>query len=298
MNRARAASFSPPRVRGKVRRLGIILGDQLDRRALLLEQIDKKADAILMMEVIEESQHVISHKQRIALFLSAMRHFALDLKEAGFRVHYVSLSDNLGHAFPDVLASCTRKFACNEWLVTEPGEWRVLRQLEEAARASDTSLTILDDHHFLSDRAHFAQWMKNRKQPVMEHFYRAERKRLDILMQEDGTPEAGQWNFDKDNRQTFKTKPDTRKPYTPRNDEITREVIACVADEFADHPGELDGFRWAVTRDQALRVLDDFIDHRLPDFGTFQDAMWEDEPFLNHSLLSPAINLKLLHPRE
>jgi deoxyribodipyrimidine photolyase-related protein len=80
-------------------------------------------------------------------------------------------------------------------------------------------------------------------------------------------------------------------------DAITRDVIALVDKEFADHPGDLTTFDWPVTPEQAKRALDDFIQHRLPEFGTYQDAMWTREPWLYHSRLSAAMNLKLLNPR-
>ena len=81
-------------------------------------------------------------------------------------------------------------------------------------------------------------------------------------------------------------------------DAITLEVFAAVERRFADHPGSLDSFAWPVTRPQALDALHRFIDERLAAFGPFQDALWSNEPFLWHSLLSTSLNLKLLDPRE
>jgi deoxyribodipyrimidine photolyase-related protein len=81
-------------------------------------------------------------------------------------------------------------------------------------------------------------------------------------------------------------------------DVLTREVIALVEARFATHPGRLDGFAWPVTREQALVALQRFVSERLPLFGRYQDAMWPDDPWLYHSHLSAALNLKLLNPRE
>jgi deoxyribodipyrimidine photolyase-related protein len=81
-------------------------------------------------------------------------------------------------------------------------------------------------------------------------------------------------------------------------DGITRDVIAMVKRRFGSHPGEVEAFDWPVTRSAALRALDSFIEGRLPWFGLYQDAMWREQPWLFHSHLSAALNLRLLDPRE
>jgi deoxyribodipyrimidine photolyase-related protein len=125
------------------------------------------------------------------------------------------------------------------------------------------------------------------------------RRETGVLM--DGNqPEGGKWNYDPENRQSFgRTGP--RGVPAPRRfppDRITREVLALVNDRFSDHPGGVDEFDWPVTPQDAGRALDDFIRNRLPEFGAYQDAMWSGEPYLYHSRLSAALNLKLLDPRD
>jgi deoxyribodipyrimidine photolyase-related protein len=123
-----------------------------------------------------------------------------------------------------------------------------------------------------------------------------------VLMQADdaGEPEGGQWNFDEDNRKSFsKTGPqDLPLPLRYPADDITLQVIADLAKHLPDQPGKSEAFAWPVTRAQGLQALDDFILHRLSKFGPTQDAMWTNEPFLFHSLLSVALNLKLISPKE
>jgi deoxyribodipyrimidine photolyase-related protein len=292
-------SFPDLKADGPVARLALVLGDQLDAKAKALTELDRQADAVVMFEVASESMHVTSHKQRTALFLSAMRHFALELHEVGFRVHYLTLDDSDNtQSLGSELQRAIQNLKPERVTCTQPGEWRVLEELQSAAEQSHMELEILPDEHFLTSRDAFSDWMKGRKQPVMEHFYRMQRRELNLLIQSDGNPVGGEWNFDQDNRSPLSDRPKTRKPYQPRIDAITREVLTLVEDQFPDHPGSLESFRWPVTRAQAQRVLKDFIEHRLATFGPYQDAMWIDQPFLYHSLLSPALNLKLLNPRE
>jgi deoxyribodipyrimidine photolyase-related protein len=134
----------------------------------------------------------------------------------------------------------------------------------------------------------------------MEHFYRHMRQSRGILMEPDGRPAGGTWNFDKANRKPFGREGPGTVPPLPRfePDAVTQGALADVAAQFPDNPGRLDDFAWPVTREQALGALEDFIAHRLAAFGPFQDAMWTGEPFLNHSVLSAVLNLKLLDPRE
>ncbi len=291
--------FPVLRVAGPVRRLLLVLGDQLDPQVGASTPFDKAHDAMAMFEVAEESLHVPSHKQRTALFLAAMRHFALDLHREGYRVHYVTLDDPENtQAFGSELRRAIRALRPALVLCTHPGEWRAKQDIERAAKQAGAPLEVLPDAHFLTSAAEFADWMAGRKQPVMEHFYRRQRRRRGILVEPDGAPVGGKWNYDQQNRGSFRRPPQVPPPYSPRTDAITREVLTLVERRFARNPGSLARFRWPVTRVQARKALDDFIQERLPHFGTFQDAMWSGQPFLYHSLLSAALNLKLLNPRE
>lgn len=290
-----------PGLRGgaPVRRLALVFGDQLDPDVRALTDLDKAHDAVAMFEVSGESTHVPSHKQRTALFLAAMRHFALDLHRDGYRVHYVELdAPENSQALGSELQRTIRVLKPEIIVCTHPGEWRVKQEIESAARQAGTPLEILPDEHFLTSTEQFGQWIAGRSQPVMEHFYRWQRRRLNILLELDGKPVGGEWNYDRRNREHFREPPRVPPPYAPRTDAITQEVLNLVEQRFGGNPGSLADFRWPVTRVQARTALDDFIQNRLPHFGVYQDALWSGEPFLYHSLLSAALNLKLINPRE
>ncbi len=282
----------------RARRLCLVLGDQLDADAPLLGDLDPARDVVVMIETAAEARHVWSHRHRIALCLAAMRHFADALVAAGFAVHYVELADDC----PDLaagLAAAIARYRPDEVVLTEAGEWRVEAALRQACSDHGVGLRLLPDTHFHITREEFATFAAGRKRLRMEDFYRAQRRRFGVLMDGD-QPAGGRWNFDADNREPLpRDGPGTlpRPPAFPP-DATTAEVLAEVAERFANHPGELDGFDWPVTADDAALALERFIDDRLAGFGRHQDAMWRGEPFLWHSLLSPALNLKLLDPRR
>jgi deoxyribodipyrimidine photolyase-related protein len=308
-----------------VRRLVIVLGDQLDLDASGFDDFDPRLDAVWMAEVAEESTHVWSSKPRIALFLAAMRHFAQALRATGRRVLYTKLDDegNRGTLAAELEAAIT--YWKPEGLVmTAPGDWRVLAALREVAAQARITLDVREDRHFFCTVRDFAAHARERKSLRMEYFYREQRQRHRILIEDGkpvrrravpksdqpprgaasaaslGAPVGGQWNFDADNREAFsKEGPrDVPAPARFEPDAITREVIALVERRFADHPGSLASFAWPLTRSDALSALHTFIAHRLPSFGRWQDAMWPGQPWLWHSHLSAALNLKLLSPRE
>ncbi|MBC2604214.1 cryptochrome/photolyase family protein [Puniceicoccus vermicola] len=285
----------------KIRQLVVVLGDQLDSRASWRHDFDSEQDALWMAEVAAESRYVWSHKQRIALFLSAMRHFAREREEEGLNLFYTTLEETDPR---NTLGSLLEKFLKDHDVgvvkMVLPGEWRVLDLLRKAVDRSGVDLEILPDHHFFSSPEDFEEWAAGRKQLRMEYFYRELRKKESVLMTQDGDPLQGRWNFDEENRESFgKEGPtDVPKPYQPRQDDITREVFALVEERFGDHPGSLEDFSWPVTEAEAGRALEDFIEHRLESFGNVQDAMWTGEPFLFHSRISSALNLKLLDPRR
>ena len=184
-------------------------------------------------------------------------------------------------------------------IVVEPGEWKVREEIAATAEAAGVPLEIRPDRHFLCAAAEFAAHAKARKQLRMEFFYREMRQKTGVLM--DGAePAGGQWNYDRDNRESFGRDGPGLLP-APRRfppDATTREVLTMVAARFAKHPGELEKFAWPVTASEAREALDDFIAHRLPDFGSWEDAMWSGGPWLCHSRLSAVLNLKLLDPRH
>jgi len=284
----------------KIRNLVVVFGDQLDPDASALDGFDKERDAIWMAEVDHESKHVWSTKSRIAIFLAAMRHFRDEMRDKGYRVEYTQLDERKrtdclsGRLGIDLRAGSPEKV-----VATRPGEWRVLEGLKKTCRDEKVELEVREDRHFYTTPDDFREHAKGRKSLRMEFFYRELRKRFEVLM--DGKePIGGEWNFDRDNRETFGKEGPGDAPNGPshRPDEVTREVIDLVNERFAGHPGSLDHFHWPVTRAEARRNLKNFIGKRLPNFGSYQDAMWTREPWLYHSLISSSLNLKLLDPRE
>lgn len=253
-----------------------------------------------MAEVAGESTYVPSHKIRTALFLSAMRHFAEELRKEGYRLEYRQLDakDNDGQLEPELRKAIAR-FRPERMVVAEPGEYRIEQMLKGVAQDTGVPLEIRPDRTFFCSCQQFAAWAKQQNPLRMEFFYRAMRRQTKILMDRQ-QPAGGKWNYDAENRKSFGKSGPPLLLTTPRRfppDAITCKVIDLVKRTFPDNPGSLDHFDFPVTRQEAQEALKNFIEHRLPAFGDYQDAMWAEEPYLFHSRLSAMMNLKLLNPR-
>jgi len=292
------AAAAVPRV-AELRSLVVVLGDQLDLDAAAFDGFDPGRDCAWMAEVADESTHVVSSQARTALFLAAMRHFAIALRAAGRPLVYTALDDpaNRGSLAAQLAADLAR-LQPTQLVLTAPGEWRVLQAIRGVAAAAGVPLVLRDDRHFFGTVREFAAFARGRKLRL-ESFYREQRRLHRVLMDGD-EPAGGRWNFDTDNREPFGAGGPGAVPARCRfePDAVTREVLALVRERFGDHPGTVDGFAWPVTRAQARVALEAFVAERLPRFGPHQDAIWPGEPWLWHAHLSAALNLKLLNPRE
>ncbi len=277
--------------------LRLVMGDQLSRDISCLRGAEK-SDIILMVELWDEATSVKHHKQKIIFVFSAMRHFAESLREEGFNVDYVKLEDaGNTQSFTGEVTRAIARHQIDELYITAPSEWRVAEVVKPWPDQLAAKTFIRPDDRFICTPEEFSAWAGNRKQLRMEFFYREMRRKTGLLMQ-GVEPEGGQWNYDHDNRKKIPASITLPKRQRFEPDAITQEVITLVQRRFADHFGDAEPFGWAVTRADALKALNHFIDIYLVQFGDYQDAMKTNEDFLFHSVISPYLNFGLLTPRE
>lgn len=286
-----------------LRNLIVILGDQLSRRSAAFEGFDVAHDIVWMAEAREEIEHVWSSKLRVAVFLSAMRHFREELARRRVRVCYTEMqsdpSSDRGPSLGAILAKDAEALSPQRIVMMRPGDHRVLTQLEAVAKRMHLQVELREDRHFFGSPSAFAAWADEHPGLLQEAFYEGMRKSHGILLDSNGKPEGGRWSLDVENRKRFSDSSGS-VPRVQRHpiDSLTRSVLVMVEERFRDHPGSTANFDFPLTRRQALAHLRDFLDHRLALFGPYEDAMWSTEPVLFHSRLSLPLNLKLLTPKE
>lgn len=275
-------------------KLVLVLGDQLSDGLSALARADKTRDLVVMAEVASEAGYVRHHPKKIAFTFTAMRKFAAHLRAAGWQVAYTTLDDpeNAG-SIPAELLRRAQEQGTNSVLATEPGEWRLIEALQDMP----LDLTLLPDNRFLCSHSEFDTWAEGRKLLRMEYFYRAMRRKTGLLMDGD-TPEGGKWNYDHDNRKPASNDLFRKPPPQARGDATLEAVLDLVEARFPDNFGTLRPFHFQTDRAGALRALDHFITHALPEFGPYQDAMLEGDPYLYHAVIGLYLNAGLLGPME
>ena len=269
-----------------------ILGTQLslENAALKSCEAEKEQTPIIMIESQNYAAQQRYHQQKLVLVWSAMRHFAATLQAEGWNITYEIATD-----FITPLQTWIETHQVTELRVMDPNDRAFSNFIQQLDLGCEIS--ILSDNHFLWSKEDFQNWANNRKRILMEDFYREGRKRFNVLV-EGKKPVGGNWNFDQDNRKPPKKNLAPPDPISFTPDAMTQAVIEEVKALSFQTYGEVDHFNWGVTREEAKQVLANFIERDLPNFGTYQDAMVTGEKTMWHSLLSPYLNLGLLHPWE
>jgi len=284
------------------RTLRLILGDQLNPLHSWFDTCDAQVVYVLM-EVRSETDYVLHHAQKVLAIFAAMRDFADRLRAAGHRVRYIGLDDPSNRqSLVENLGALVAHYQAQSVQWQAPDEWRVdaaLRQwAQEWAAPRSLQTSECDSEHFLTSRDALPALFGQRKQWLMEHFYRQMRQRFDILLDAQGKPAGGQWNYDHDNRKRWPGQPAEPQDWRGQHDHsaLWDMVQACGVRTF----GQPDAaqLRWPLNREEALQHLEQFIATALPCFGDYEDAMSSRAQRLFHSLLSCALNLKMLHPLE
>jgi deoxyribodipyrimidine photolyase-related protein len=288
-----------------------VLGDQLHPDQAALAHFRPGAARVLLIESASVLAQRAYHRQKLVLVWSAMRHFARELSDSGWAVEHREADD-----FSTALEGWVQAHGITELHLMEPADRpfraRVAALLERVAQRQPLEVVWHPSNAFLWSREAFAAWAKPYRQLRMEFFYREGRRRFQVLMEPGDAakpaqaPLGGQWNYDSENRKPPPKGLQGPEPLRFPADSITEAVITKVErlDEerrragLAPLPGESRPFGWAVTRTQALEALEHFLASRLDGFGPYQDAMVSGQPTLWHALLSPYLNLGLLHPQE
>ncbi|MEL6390504.1 MAG: cryptochrome/photolyase family protein [Bacteroidota bacterium] len=228
----------------------------------------------------------------------AMRTFADELRDQGHNVHYFEIdSESNEQSFAKNITLLHQEHSYDIIQYQEPDEYRLDQLLAEELAEIGPTIEMVGSEHFYTTRSELKDMFEGKKQYLMETFYRQMRRKHDVLM-EDGQPTTGKWNYDHENRKKL---PKGHQPPEPKlfGRDVSR-IVAQLDNAGVNTIGSIDdkSFIWPKNRDEALDMLDYFVQELLPNFGAYQDALTNDYWSVYHCRLSFSINLKILSPEE
>jgi deoxyribodipyrimidine photolyase-related protein len=236
------------------------------------------------------------HRQKLLLHRLSMEAYAHQLEQSGVSVKHIQTKDSQPTTSGKLLEKHLPK-GVKVLHVVDPVDEILSRRLKRYAAERNIELRLYESPNFLSPQEFLQATLAGKKKPFMARFYEAQRKRMNLLLDENGGPAGGQWSFDADNRAKLpKRHVVPREPHAhpPQWQDAAREIEQA----FPNNPGSLQDFRWPVTHEQAEAWLQQFVTERLHDFGIYEDAIAVDHTFLYHSAITPALNIGLLHPQQ
>ena len=277
--------------------LRLILGDQLNSNHSWYKTIDDDTTYVLM-EIRTETDYATHHIQKIVGFFAAMQSFAALLVARGHQVTYIYLNDeNNKQSFEKNVNSLIVSQKITHFEYQLPDEYRVDQYLRNLCDNLSITSSFVDTEHFFTTRNELGSYFLGKKTFLMESFYRAMRKKHNVLM--DGEkPLQGQWNYDDENRKKI---PKNHKPTAPLtfNNDVTA-IVSELNKTTIKTIGNINEkeFIWPISREQSIELLDFFVTSCLPNFGSYQDAMMPNEWSLYHSRISFSMNIKMISPQE
>ncbi|MGJ8644368.1 MAG: cryptochrome/photolyase family protein [Luteolibacter sp.] len=238
----------------------------------------------------DEHHPIAFHKQKLVLHRASMQAYTDELRAQGHPVNNIPHTSSFQAALPDNL---------EELHIAEPHDFILEKRLHRFTKKQNITLNIHPTPAFLSPPEFLEKHIAGKKKPFMASFYQAQRKRMNILIDKDNNPTGGQWSYDEDNRKKLpKGHTPPPPPKASKESDYVENAIAYIERHFPDNPGSTENFRYPVTRSDAQAWLKEFIAERFAEFGPYEDAISTLHPFINHSLLTPMLNIGLLTPKE
>lgn len=279
------------------KKLAVVLGN-----CLFPEHTALNPDAQTLFFMAEDAglcTHFRYHKHKLMLFLSAMRSHADEIRKDHHLIYHQLDQQNQNISYEDKLEIALQDHPSIERVVMYVIEDKFFdKRMREFFHKKGIHLEIVTSPGFLNTYDDFGDYLQRTKKPFMQYFYIEQRKKLNILLDDDGKALGGKWSYDDQNRK--KLPKDIFIPEQPKSEatQHTKDVAILIDSLFPDHPGSTENFHWATTRRQVLYRLQDFLEKRFQHFGPYEDAIDRERNFLFHSVLSPYMNMGLITPEE
>ena len=238
------------------------------------------------------------HKQKLVFHRASMKNYFVFLKKKGIKVSYIDSTSYFSDVYKLIL-NLGKKYKINEVITFDPVDDWLEKKIKKAVNLVKLRLTFIDNPLFINTKNDLLDYFTKNKRYFQTEFYIAQRKKLSLLIDKFSQPFGGSWTYDKENRKSY---PKNKKPpnvsFLPIDD-FYQEAISYVEKNFSKNVGEINkNFLLPKNHNEANLFFDDFLKKRIFDFGPYQDAILKDNLLINHSLLSPLLNVGLILPKQ
>ena len=280
----------------KSKDLLVLLGNQL----FPIDEIKKlDANQIFMAEDYNLCTYEKHHKLKILMFLCAMREKRDELIKNHFNVFYSEISNgDFLIPYEEKLKKYIIKNKINHIKFFEIEDKFFENRMRVFSEINNLEITFYQSPMFIESREEFKKYASNKKSLSHANFYKSIRKKLNILIDENQMPVGGKWSFDEENRKKIPKNIQLPEKFKKSKSKYIKEISTFIINNFSEHPGEISEVWMPLTRQEALKNLDNFLNIKFNNFGSYEDAILIEDNFLFHSALSPSLNLGLITPKE
>jgi len=280
----------------KSRDLLVLLGNQL----FPTDEIKKlDTNQIFMAEDYNLCTYEKHHKLKILMFLCAMREKRDELIKNHFNVFYSEISnEDFLIPYEQKLKKYIIKNKINHIKFFEIEDKFFENRMKVFCKVNNLEITFYQSPMFLETREDFINYANEKDSLSHANFYKNIRKKLNILIDNNQMPIGGKWSFDEENRKKIPKNVQLPEKFKNSKSIYIKEITSLINDNFPEHPGKISEVWMPLTRQEALKNLDNFVSLKFENFGSYEDAILIEDNFLFHSALSPSLNLGLITPKE
>lgn len=272
--------------------INLIFPHQLFAKSPLLENGN---DVYLIEEYLFFAQYKF-HKQKIAFHRASMKYYQGFLEKKNIKVQYVEAASEISDI--RLFGKELKANGIDEIHVIDPTDYWLEKRVGEMAKGR--GLRVYQNPQFLNTREDLASFFRDDKKSFFQTtFYKQQRKKRGILIDEEGKPEGGKWTYDSDNRKKYPRGKIPPAVHFPDRSDFWDEAVEYTHTHFSINPGHLSNERiYPISHKEADDWFEQFLYHRFFDFGIYEDAIVKEHSILNHSILSPLMNIGLILPQK
>lgn len=268
----------------------LIFPNQLFKDISLLKQA---TEVFLIEESLFFNQYKF-HKQKLVLHRASMQFYKTYLQQNGIDVTYIEATNNQ-HDVREFLNQSPYSAigvydVCDNWLNKRIVETCLKKQIKIIEHPTPL---------FINTKQDLENYFKAKQKYFQTDFYIQQRKKLNILIDDNGKPTGGKWSFDADNRLKYPKDKLAPKIEFPEINEHYKEALNYVEKHYPNNYGKISTtFIYPTTHHQSEIWLQQFFKTRFNEFGEYEDAIVDNEITLHHSILTPMLNIGLLLPMQ